>query len=45
LPTKVQGQQEGLKLNGTHHLLVLVDDIVLLGKCIRGKPWRKHWDL
>jgi pyrimidine operon attenuation protein/uracil phosphoribosyltransferase len=34
---KVQGQQEVLKLKGTHHLLVLVDDIILLGKCIRGK--------
>jgi hypothetical protein len=27
---KVQGQQEGLKLNVTRRLLVLVDDIILL---------------
>jgi hypothetical protein len=28
---KVQGNQVGLKLNGTHHLLVYADDVNLLG--------------
>jgi hypothetical protein len=29
--TKVQGNQVGLKLNGTHQLLVYGDDVNLLG--------------
>jgi hypothetical protein len=29
--TKVQGKQLGLKLNGTHKLLVYADDVNLLG--------------
>jgi hypothetical protein len=28
---KVQGNQLGVKLSGTHHLLVYVDDVNLLG--------------
>jgi len=31
---KVQGNQEGLKLNGTHQLLVYADDVYVLGGSI-----------
>jgi hypothetical protein len=31
---KVQGNQVGLKLNGTHHLLAYTDDVTLLGDII-----------
>jgi hypothetical protein len=32
---RVQVNQLGLKLNGTHHLLVCVDDVNILGGSIR----------
>jgi hypothetical protein len=32
---RVQGKQDGLKLNGTHQLLVYADDVNILGGSVR----------
>jgi hypothetical protein len=42
---KVQGNQVGLKLNGTHQLLVFADDVNLLGDdviTIKNKKFREE---
>ena len=33
--TRIKVNQDGLKLNGTHQLLVYVDDVNILGKSVR----------
>ena len=32
---RVQVNQDGMKLNGTHQLLVFSDDVIILGGCVR----------
>jgi hypothetical protein len=36
---RVQGNQYGLKLNGTHLLLVYADDVNILGGSVTQKLW------
>jgi len=42
---KVKVNWEGLKLNGTHQLLVYVDDVHLLGEYIQVCTIRQHQKL
>jgi hypothetical protein len=39
---KVQENQVGLKLNGTHQLLVYADDVNLLGDNVRRDEYNKE---